>query len=220
MRRLVFVAEQARSAHGLLGRVVAFVMARETWAENRLAIAALAVRPGDRILDIGCAALAESAPEGCIVGVDPSELMAGVARRRNRALTSSGRAEIAIASASHLPFGDATFDRALCVHVVYFWADLGAALKEIARVLKPEGRLALVFRTNANEKTVSAFPLRGLSFSGARRSPRAARSGRSHGEADRRSPPRRRTSPASRDQGNRAGSSSSRLDGCGARSLA
>jgi ubiquinone/menaquinone biosynthesis C-methylase UbiE len=139
-------------------------MARETWAENRLAIAALAVRSGDWILDIGCgpgrsiAALAESAPEGCVVGVDPSELMVGVAQRRNRALISSGRAEIAIGSACSLPFGDAAFDRALCIHVVYFWADLAAALKEIARVLKPEGRLALVFRTDADKKAVSAFP--------------------------------------------------------------
>jgi SAM-dependent methyltransferase len=164
MRRPVFVAEQARSAHGLLGRLVAFVMARETWAENNRAIVALAVRPGDQILDIGCgpgrsiAALAELALERCVVGVDPSELMAGVALRRNRALISSCRAKIAIASASSLPFGDATFDSALCVHVLYFWADLAAALKEIARVLKPGGRLALVFRTNADEKAVSAFP--------------------------------------------------------------
>jgi ubiquinone/menaquinone biosynthesis C-methylase UbiE len=164
MRRPVFVAKQAQSAHGLLGRLVAFVMARETWGENKRAIAALAVRPGDRILDIGCgpgrsiAALAELAPNGRVVGVDPSELMVGVALRRNHALVSSGRAEIAIASASSLPFGDATFDTALCVHVVYFWADLAAALKEVARVLKPEGRLALVFRTNADEKAVSDFP--------------------------------------------------------------
>jgi ubiquinone/menaquinone biosynthesis C-methylase UbiE len=139
-------------------------MARETWAQNKRAIAALAVRPGDRILDIGCgpgrsiAALAELAPDGRVVGVDPSELMVAVALRRNRALVMSGRAEIAIASASRLPFGDATFDKAVCVHVVYFWADPGAALNEIARVLKPGGRLALVFRTNADEKAVSAFP--------------------------------------------------------------
>jgi ubiquinone/menaquinone biosynthesis C-methylase UbiE len=163
MRRPVFVAKQARSAHGLLGRLVAFVMARETWGENKRAIAALAVRPDDRILDIGCgpgrsiAALAELALNGRVVGVDPSELMVGVALRRNHALVMSGRAEIAIAGASSLPFGDATFDAALCVHVVYFWADLAAALKEIARVLKPEGSLALVFRTN-DEKAVSAFP--------------------------------------------------------------
>lgn len=56
-----------------------------------------------------------------------------------------------------LPFPDATFDKALCVHVVYFWPDLMRSLGEIARVLKPGGRFALLFRTKAN-KAVDAFP--------------------------------------------------------------
>ena len=45
MRRPRFIAEQARNARGPLGRLVAFVMARETWAQNRRAIQALDVGP-------------------------------------------------------------------------------------------------------------------------------------------------------------------------------
>jgi ubiquinone/menaquinone biosynthesis C-methylase UbiE len=164
MRRPRFIAEQARHARGLLGRLIAFIMSRETWAENKRAIEALGIEESDHVLDIGCGhgrsltALAARAANGHVVGVDPSELMAEIAVRRNRDLVRARRVEVAIAGVDALPFTDAAFDKALCVHVVYFWKDLDAAFREIVRVLKPGGRLALVFRTNEDETAVRAFP--------------------------------------------------------------
>jgi len=164
MRRPRFIAEQARHARGLLGRVIATIMARETWSQNLRAIGALDVQPCDQVLDIGCgpgrslAAFAGLAPGGRIVGADPSELMAEIALARNRALVQQRRVDVVVAGATALPFADRSFDKALCVHVVYFWNDLAAALREIARVLKPGGRLALVFRTSADEAAVRSFP--------------------------------------------------------------
>ena len=164
MRRPAFIAEQARHARGWVGRLIAFVMARETWAHNRDAIEALSIAETDLVLDIGCGpgrsigAIAALASKGRAVGIDPSELMVEIAIRKNRSLIQKGRAQIAIGTAARVPFEDRTFDKAVCVHVVYFWNDLGAAFHEIARVLKPGGRLALLFRTNADKKSVSAFP--------------------------------------------------------------
>ena len=164
MRRPVFIAEQARNARGLLGRIVAFLMAHETWAQNRRVIDALDVARGDHVLDIGCgpgrslATLASLAQEGRVVGADPSALMAELAVKRNSALVRARRVEIVMASAASLPFADAAFDKALCVHVLYFWNDLDCAFAEIARILKPRGRLALFFRTNADAKAMHAFP--------------------------------------------------------------
>ena len=164
MRRPRFIAEQARHAKGLLGRLIAFIMARETWAENKRAIEALGVAESDHVVDIGSghgrtlATLAARAPKGHVTGVDPSELMAEIAERRNRRLVAERQVEIAIAKVEALPFPDGTIDKALCVHVVYFWANLDAAFREIARVLKPGGRLALVFRSSADEPAVRAFP--------------------------------------------------------------
>jgi ubiquinone/menaquinone biosynthesis C-methylase UbiE len=164
MRRPRFIAEQARHAKGLLGRIIAIIMARETWAQNRRAIAALGVRDNDRVLDIGCGpgrslgTLAALAAQGHVAGVDPSVLMAEIAAERNRALVTARRVEIVVAGAASLPFADGSFDKVLCVHVIYFWDDMAAALGEIARVLKPQGRLALVFRTSADERAVRSFP--------------------------------------------------------------
>ena len=163
MRRPRFIAEQARHARGLLGRLIAFIMARETWAENKRAIEALGIVASDHILDIGCghgrslAALAARAANGHVVGVDPSELMAEIAVRRNREFVNARLVEVAIARVDALPFADAAFDKALCVHVVYFWKDLDAAFREIVRVLKPGGRLALVFRSNEDEVPCGRF---------------------------------------------------------------
>lgn len=164
MRRPHFIAEQARHARGVLGRVIAFIMARETWRDNLNAIAALDIRPGDRVLDVGTghgrslAELARQVGKGYVTGADPSALMIKTAGHRNRKLVRSGRVDLIQADASRLPFEDARFDRVLCVHVVYFWKDRDAALREIARVMKPGAKLALVFRTAANAAAVKAFP--------------------------------------------------------------
>lgn len=164
MKRPRFIAEQARHAKGPLGRLIAFIMARETFAGNMRAIDALDVQPRDRVLDIGCGhgrslgVLAARASEGHVAGIDPSPLMAEIAVERNRKLVKTGRIEVAIAGVDKLPFADGSFDKALCVHVIYFWKHLDAALQEIARVVKPGGRLALLCRTSANEAAIRAFP--------------------------------------------------------------
>ena len=163
MRRPAFIAEQARNARGPLGRLIAFVMARETWSQNQHAIAALKVVNGEDVLDIGCGhgrslpALSDLTPDGLVVGVDPSELMVEIAANRTKELIKACRADITHAAVECLPFVAASFDKALCVHALYFWPDLHEAFREIARVLKPGGRLALLFRTDDCSATAS-FP--------------------------------------------------------------
>ena len=76
MRRPHFIAKHARNAQGLLGRVVAFIMARETWSQNLRVMDALGIDCSDHILDLGCghgrslAELATRASIGHVVGAD------------------------------------------------------------------------------------------------------------------------------------------------------
>ena len=164
MRRPRFIADQARHAKGPLGRLIAFVMARETAEPNRRAINELEVAKTDHVLDIGCgpgtalSELATRTPKGRASGIDPSPLMVRLAQRRNGALIDQGRVTVARADISALPFPDSTFDKALCVHVIYFWDDLDHGFREIARVLKPGGRLALLFRSSDDQRSTASFP--------------------------------------------------------------
>lgn len=170
MRRPRFIADQARNAKGPLGWLVASIMARETQAQNDRAIEALGVADGESVLDIGCgpgrslSELAMRTPKSCVTGADPSGLMTEIATKRNQALVGRGRVRIVIAGAEALPFADNTFDKALCVHVLYFWSDLRVSFREIARVLKPGGKFALLFRSTRDQAAVKAFPADIYSF--------------------------------------------------------
>lgn len=110
----------------------------------------LAVSPRDAILELGpgsgrvLAALAARARRGRVVGVDPSAWMLRHARLRCARAVREGRVELlrgTSADLSALP--DASFDKAVGVHVAGFFADARADLQEVARVMRPGGLLLL-----------------------------------------------------------------------------
>jgi SAM-dependent methyltransferase len=163
MRRPEFVARQSALPSGLLGRLIGHVMARETAAVNEAAVALLDLRPADRVLEVGfghgatIARIAAAVSGGHVAGVDPSTEMCAMASRRNRRAIETGRVALRQASVEALPFPDQSFDKALLVHTVYFWPDLGPAFREIARVLRPAGRVVVAHRTDAS--AARDFPL-------------------------------------------------------------
>ena len=105
---------------------------------------AAGVSAGQRVLDVACgtgvlalAAAERVAPGGAVVGLDASSDMLGVARRKGGAIDwREGRAEA-------LPFADASFDRVVSQFGLMFFADRAAALREMHRVLRPGGRMAV-----------------------------------------------------------------------------
>jgi len=110
--------------------------------------AALAIRRGERGLDIGCGPgflLCEMAAEAnSLVGIDASADMVEAARRRIEEKKFSGKIEVHVGDAARLDLPPASFDFATAVQVYLYVKDVERALAEAARVLKPGGRLVVV----------------------------------------------------------------------------
>ena len=101
-------------------------------------------RPEDRVLDVatgtGMVAQALHDRYGCtVVGLDPSADMLAVARTRGGVYETivEGRAEA-------LPFPDASFDHLSFTYLLRYVDDPAATMRELARVVKPAGRVAMV----------------------------------------------------------------------------
>jgi demethylmenaquinone methyltransferase/2-methoxy-6-polyprenyl-1,4-benzoquinol methylase len=117
----------------------------------RRALAA-AVRPGpeDRVLDVatgtGLVARALVRAGGCrVVGLDQSEEMLARARElaaRDRSLAK--RVSFVRGEAERLPFGDSEFDHLTFTYLLRYVDDPAAVLRELARVVRPGGRIACV----------------------------------------------------------------------------
>ena len=105
---------------------------------------ALRIEPGHAVLDVACgtgaltvAAAARAGGEGRVVGVDANPEMLAVARRKAATVQwHEGTAE-------SLPFDDASFDRVGSQFGMMFFDDPAVALRQMHRVLRPGGRLAV-----------------------------------------------------------------------------
>lgn len=117
---------------------------------NALALDCLRLGRDDWVLEVGFGGggLLRSlllGTRGEVFGADISETMIDRARDRFARDVRRGRLHLYRASAESLPLPPATVNRAVSVNSLYFWPDPAAALAELGRVVKPEGRLALVF---------------------------------------------------------------------------
>lgn len=124
-------------------RKVPVIAQGKQWSFDQLRLA-----NGHEVLDVGCgtgedvvAMAALVAPDGRAVGVDASEAMVAEATQRHN---QAGGASFRHADALQLPFESATFDACRCERTLQHVEDPGQALSEMARVLKPGGRVALV----------------------------------------------------------------------------
>ncbi len=131
-------------------RSEATYMTPDVVEQRRAVRAALALRQGERVLDIGSGSgllahemAAEVGALGSVDGIDPSESMLVLARRR-RPLDGAAEIRFVAGDACALPFADGSFDAAVATQVYEYVQDMPAALGEAFRVLRPGGRLLVL----------------------------------------------------------------------------
>jgi ubiquinone/menaquinone biosynthesis C-methylase UbiE len=141
----------------IYSRTAAFydeVVAAHQARAKDVAMALLARRPGERFLEAGCGTgwcftriVAAMGADGA-VGLDVAPGMLDVARQ---ALTASGLATggLVLGDATRLPFPGATFDCLLCTYTLDVLPSplIDAALRDMRRVLRPEGRIVVAALT-------------------------------------------------------------------------
>lgn len=144
------IVKQARYPKGTFGKLMARSMNYGHSKVTLWGLGHVSIDKDDTILDIGCGGgktintLAKRAMEGKVYGIDLSEVSVAVSCKTNKKLIEAGRVKIIHASAEYLPFPDDFFDLVIAVEAYYFWLDLVNNLKEIRRVLKHRGSVALI----------------------------------------------------------------------------
>ncbi|MFD3804474.1 class I SAM-dependent methyltransferase [Streptomyces sp. NPDC058611] len=110
------------------------------------AVAGFALRPGDRVLDAGCgtgralpALRAAVGPSGTVLGADLTPQMLAAAQRAGRAADGA----LLLADVARLPLRDGCLDAVFAAGLIAHLPDPGANLRELARVVRPGGGLAL-----------------------------------------------------------------------------
>lgn len=147
---------------------------------RRLALTALDLRPGERVLDLGCgtglnlpALLGAVGPDGLVVGLDRSAAMLGVARAklsardcpqlrlvRGDAADPDALTRAAQARATADPDrGSSAFDAVVATYTLSLMPDVEAVWDRLTGVLRPSARVAVVDMARPTGRWAWAAPL-------------------------------------------------------------
>jgi len=116
---------------------------------GRRSVERLQLTPGQRVLDVCCGSGASAIPAaeivgstGSVVGVDLADNLLALARNKakERDLTNI---EFRHSDMTQLPFDEGSFDVVVCVFGIFFVPDMEAALRELKRVVRAGGKLAI-----------------------------------------------------------------------------
>ncbi|WP_224241446.1 bifunctional demethylmenaquinone methyltransferase/2-methoxy-6-polyprenyl-1,4-benzoquinol methylase UbiE [Hyalangium gracile] len=133
--------------YDLLNRLMSFGV-DQRWRNKT--VDALELKPGARVLDLatGTADLALKVlrrhPKTTVVGVDPSVGMLEIGRRKVAEAGLAGQCELQVGDAQVLPFPDHSFDGVCIAFGIRNVPDRARALREMARVTRPDGRIAIL----------------------------------------------------------------------------
>ncbi len=144
------IAGQLGNPSGVLGKGVARMLDRANRYMIDAAVDAARVAPGEAAADIGFGGgiglrllLDRTGSDGAVTGVELSRDMLTRARSRFAGEITAGRLRVLDGSLTELPLGNAELDAVITANTFYFVPELERACTELARVLRPKGRLVV-----------------------------------------------------------------------------
>lgn len=117
---------------------------------NRLALEYINLPDQSTIVDVGCgtgSALRHASSivkDGTLIGVDPIPRMIEIAKELTKKHDLEDQIELQVGPAEAIPVQDSTADLVFAFDSIDHWNDLHQGLKEIIRILKPEGKFIIV----------------------------------------------------------------------------
>jgi SAM-dependent methyltransferase len=131
-----------------------------TNAFGRRAFERLGLKAGARLIDIGAGsggiALMAARNGADVLAIDASQEMITRIRQRASSMQSANRIRAEVMDGMALTLPDASFDAAISVFGVILFPDAGLGMRELARVLKPGGRTAVVTWTQSDRYELRA----------------------------------------------------------------
>jgi SAM-dependent methyltransferase len=121
------------------------------------AVDTLAVRPADRLLEVGCghgvavSLVCERLTTGTITAIDRSPRMIEIATRRNREHVEAGRALLEAVALEDADLGNRRFDKIFAFNVAPFWLEPEAALGVVRKHLARDGAFYLFWDARHTE---------------------------------------------------------------------
>jgi ubiquinone/menaquinone biosynthesis C-methylase UbiE len=140
---------------GWMGKMFGRLMELTNADAYSKALQALMPAENERFLEIGfgtgrTAEMLLSTTTGTFVaGVDPTETMVKTALNRLIKQGLGDRIDIRQGTDDSLPWGDEYFDAVMAIHSFQFWPDPHKSIIEISRILRPQGRIVIVFRDHS-----------------------------------------------------------------------
>lgn len=151
--RVFQTKEQTRAFYNKIARIYDILAEHSEAPARKAGLKLLDVQQGQKILEIGFGTghslveLAKSVgPEGKVYGIDLSENMLEISKKRARRLKLEDRMELSCGDAVHLPYESETLDGVFMSFTLELFdtPDIIVVLSECKRVLKPGGKIVIV----------------------------------------------------------------------------
>jgi ubiquinone/menaquinone biosynthesis C-methylase UbiE len=150
LKRIIsYIDSQYGNPTGALGKYIGEKMVKQHQPETYWTIDLLALNKDEKVLELGCGAgfamklLLQKSSVRKITGLDISETVLKLARKRNSHELTQGSASLVQGDVKQLPFENQQFTRVYSIQSIYFWDHIEETTSEIYRVLKPKGKVVL-----------------------------------------------------------------------------